>query len=358
MFRTLFIASLFLCSVVTSAFAGPAARSTAIGGIWGSAGVPLVGNPSPGATYVKPTLSGAAIAAGWQHGRIVSSADSNEYFKRVSGVVTAADQWGILPWNSTTTYQTGALALGTDGKVYQLTAVSSLNQNPISTPSAWIHYLAQATAIIVSNVEPTPIRTGMLWEDTRYSPPILRAGNSTANGWLIMGTMADSGFIPYNSQTVPAGAITAFAMNTPPAGYLVCDGRAVSRVTYAALFSAIGTTYGVGDGSTTFKLPDLRGEFLRGWDGQGSTARGTLDSGRIFGSSQLDQLQQILGTFGADDQTASQLSGVFSQGAGFNYDADSHGGSGYKVVFDASKVARTGAETRPRNVAIMYAIKY
>jgi len=66
-------------------------------------------------------------------------------------------------------------------------------------------------------------------------------------------------------------------MNAAPDGWRACSGQAVSRTTYAALFAAIGTEYGVGDGSTTFDLPDLRGEFLRGWD----NGRG-VDSGRVL----------------------------------------------------------------------------
>jgi microcystin-dependent protein len=62
----------------------------------------------------------------------------------------------------------------------------------------------------------------------------------------------------------PAGVMTAFGGASPPSGWLLCDGSAVSRSTYAALFAAIGTTYGVGDGSTTFNLPELRQKFLRG----------------------------------------------------------------------------------------------
>jgi len=63
---------------------------------------------------------------------------------------------------------------------------------------------------------------------------------------------------------LPSGVVFPFAGATAPYGYLICDGRAVSRTDYAQLFSAIGTAHGVGDGSTTFNLPDYRGNFLRG----------------------------------------------------------------------------------------------
>ena len=85
---------------------------------------------------------------------------------------------------------------------------------------------------------------------------------------------------------VPSGAVLYFAGRTAPAGWLKANGAAVSRTAYAALFAAIGTTYGAGDGRSTFNLPDLRGEFLRGWD----DGRG-VDTGRVFGSAQAHALQ-------------------------------------------------------------------
>ena len=85
---------------------------------------------------------------------------------------------------------------------------------------------------------------------------------------------------------VPSGAVLYFAGRTAPAGWLKANGAAVSRTAYAALFAAIGTTYGAGDGRSTFNLPDLRGECLRGWD----DGRG-VDAGRVFGSAQAHALQ-------------------------------------------------------------------
>lgn len=64
----------------------------------------------------------------------------------------------------------------------------------------------------------------------------------------------------------PAGAVITYATQTPPIGYVKCNGAALSRTAYAQLFAAIGTTWGAGDGSTTFNVPDFRGEFLRIWD--------------------------------------------------------------------------------------------
>ena len=80
------------------------------------------------------------------------------------------------------------------------------------------------------------------------------------------------------------GTIFFVADDAAPEGSLICDGRLLSRTTYADLFAKLGTTYGAGDGSTTFQLPDYRGEFLRGWDG----GRG-VDADRVRGSFQTDQ---------------------------------------------------------------------
>lgn len=66
---------------------------------------------------------------------------------------------------------------------------------------------------------------------------------------------------------VPSGSLLATARSTAPSGYLLCDGAAVSRTTYADLFAAISTAYGVGNGSTTFNVPDLRGRVPVGVDG-------------------------------------------------------------------------------------------
>jgi microcystin-dependent protein len=87
---------------------------------------------------------------------------------------------------------------------------------------------------------------------------------------------------------LPVGMITPFAGSTAPTGWFLCGGQAVSRTTYASLFAVVGTTYGAGDGSTTFNLPDLRGRAVAGVDNMGGTDAGRLDiansSGTVIGS--------------------------------------------------------------------------
>ena len=87
--------------------------------------------------------------------------------------------------------------------------------------------------------------------------------------------------IPTAADLTPAGTVIYSARSTAPTGYIKANGAAISRSTFSVLFAAIGTQYGVGNGSTTFNIPDLRGEFIRGWsDGH------TVDSGRTLGSNQ------------------------------------------------------------------------
>jgi phage-related tail fiber protein len=141
--------------------------------------------------------------------------------------------------------------------------------------------------------------------------------------------------------TVPAGAVFYLATSTAPTGYLKANGAAVSRTTYADLFAAVGTTYGSGDGSTTFNLPDLRGEFLRGWD----DSRG-VDSGRGFATFQADELKSH--NHSISPSHVCGRAGGFSATAGSQQLSDAFLSIGYTG----------GTETRPRNIALLACIKY
>lgn len=92
---------------------------------------------------------------------------------------------------------------------------------------------------------------------------------SNARNISVAGSSAPGGL-------APAGVVLPFAGSTAPTGWLLCFGQAVSRTTYAALFTALGTSYGAGDGSTTFALPDLRGRIPGGKDNMGGSAASRL----------------------------------------------------------------------------------
>ncbi|MFJ2287971.1 phage tail protein [Pseudomonas iridis] len=151
--------------------------------------------------------------------------------------------------------------------------------------------------------------------------------------------------------------VSAFASANPPAGWLRCNGAAVSRTTYAALFAAIGTRFGAGNGGTTFNVPDLRGEFVRGLD----EGRG-IDPGRALGTVQLDSLRSHdhglktqVGVFGYGELVLKDFSEPghpwYEQPTGV---ANDEASAGYRVATFASG----GSETRSRNVSLLFCIRF
>ena len=160
------------------------------------------------------------------------------------------------------------------------------------------------------------------------------------------------------------GEVAFFARATPPSGWLKANGAAVSRTTYAALFAAIGTTFGAGDGRSTFNLPDLRGEFVRGLDDGRN-----VDAGRRLGTAQGDAIRNITGAFDTSKGSWAQQFVDFAETSGAfdlirgnkQWTGDPNNGgnnlpTGFK--FDASRVVPTANENRPRNIALLACIKY
>lgn len=158
------------------------------------------------------------------------------------------------------------------------------------------------------------------------------------------------------------GAIVAWPTGTAPTGWLHCNGAAVSRTTYSALFAVISDDYGPGDGSTTFNLPDFRGEFLRGWDnGEGNdpdaasrTDRGDGTTGDNVGTKQDHEFESHDHDFEANGEYSRDSSGPQSGTIIMNADGNSSSSNG---PIQNNIANRGGNETRPRNVAVMWIIK-
>lgn len=173
--------------------------------------------------------------------------------------------------------------------------------------------------------------------------------NGAAGAWLIVNP---------TQQQIPAGLMAPHGSDVVPAGWLECDGSAISRTTYANLFTAIGTKWGAGNGTTTFNLPETRGEFIRGWDhGRG------VDAARAFASSQTEMIgphthptndpghdhnEQGSGTPGGT--TTAQFSNALTAAAPQTTKTASS-------VTNITIGNNSGTENRPRNVAAMYVIK-
>ena len=114
-----------------------------------------------------------------------------------------------------------------------------------------------------------------LWADTGTN--VLKQRNAANTSWISLFTLSSG-----NPTATPAGSISHWAGGTtPPTGWLIRDGSAINRTTYAALYAALSTTYGVGDGSTTFNIPDDRGLVMTGYK-SGDSAFGTF--GAVTGS--------------------------------------------------------------------------
>jgi microcystin-dependent protein len=187
------------------------------------------------------------------------------------------------------------------------------------------------------------------------------------------------------------GSIAPFSTPEAPEGWLECNGQEVDRQKYIKLFNIIGETFGKGDGKTTFKLPDLRGQFVRGWDQSGE---------RDFASFQSDQIQthghndaghthdsepheHSLTTSTAGEHSNHLVIGEYRAGSNYSYrersdrmtvrDAYYNGGSHYHSGKTNSIIttintaysniteptqASHGAKTRPKNIALLYCIKY
>ena len=277
-----------------------------------------------------------------------------------SATVTTRGDWLLVSETAPTTYTWQFLNVGFDAP-------------PATTTTAGIvclstNALAQAGLDTLSALTPAAAASA-------YIPKTC----ITAKGTLISGTTADTPtalplglntqYLQVNTACLtglewvvgmgdtPVGTVNWFTATTAPVGWLVADGRAVSRTTYSTLFGVIGTTYGIGDNSTTFNLPDLRGMFLRGWDAAGGTARG-CDTGRAFGSTQGFALQNHchwLEVFGGTAGRPEWACPNTACPTGASYPAAIAGPGMSTAGFTSTNGS---SETRPMNVAMLPCIKW
>ena len=185
---------------------------------------------------------------------------------------------------------------------------------------------------------------------------------SGSEGWRPFREIWHSGNLNAN-DLVPPGTVANFARSTPPPGWLKANGAAVSRTSYSALFAAIGTTFGAGDGSTTFNLPDDRGHFTRSWDdGAG------VDQARAFGSKQAgtfiasgsgptgDGITTFAvnpGAAGRNDLSMDAVSLANYPNARYTNPGNTSTPNGVPTDTDM-----TYGAVRPRNIAYLSCIKY
>jgi microcystin-dependent protein len=265
------------------------------------------------------------------------------------------------------TYESGTT---TPKATYSNQAGSAANANPIVLDSAgrctmWLD-TGEYTFVLATPADvPVWTRDDVAGipeaEDGEFLPlaggtmegPLVLAGNATTALQAVpkqqldaaIANLADS--IDTNvSAAVPVGAIAMWLTASPPSGWLHLNGQVVSRTTYAALFALWGTSFGVGDGSTTFGLPEVRGEFPRFWD----AARG-IDSGRALGTAQDEEFKEHShdGVLQAAVNSPRRIDLNRVPGAEDDYATGSNLG-------EATDLAG-GVETRPRNFSFMAIVK-
>lgn len=139
----------------------------------------------------------------------------------------------------------------------------------------------------------TSVTSAGVWVQSSWLPgetgPLMAMGEPSAGDSVIVFRTDDNAMIAMSSvdtrYSPPVGSMQAYAGSTAPTHWLLCAGQAVSRTTYKPLYDVIGTTYGAGDASTTFNLPDLRGRVAAGLDNMGGTDAGRLDWANTRGTT-------------------------------------------------------------------------
>ena len=165
----------------------------------------------------------------------------------------------------------------------------------------------------------------------------------------------------YVDAAGPSGAIMAFAGTTAPSGWLKCEGQAISRTTYATLYAAIGTAWGVGDGSTTFNVPDLRGMFVRG-TGTNATGSSSGAVGPSVGSyaadTYLNHSHAVTDPGHSHTLAANPTAAPSTAIAGsWLTNASNVSTSTATTGLTVNTSTTGGTETKPKNYGVLYIIK-
>ena len=232
------------------------------------------------------------------------------------------------------------------------------------TMTGSIQYVDNGKVFAIGNTDPGNVDLGWNWVNREGAGIGLRSADHLKNPGefnLFARDSANScslegkpdGSLTWNSQPLlPVGIVQAFAGTTIPSGWLLCDGSAVSRTDYAALYAVIGTTYGAGNGSTTFNLPNLVNKFV-----EGSATAGTVKSAglpNITGTLLIDRGGQYNG---------AEYTGAFSTTRGNHFKAPANVAESNPplISFSASRSNSIyGASTtvQPPALTMRYIIKY
>lgn len=351
----------------------------------------------------KVQPSNAEIQAGWPLSSIPPSRQRfNWLLNFLANGIRYFSRRGLPDYDAAEIYMIGDRIIGDDGKTYRSLVDNNTGQTPSAQPTKWEEwapslsrladllqkqtYTAFTTAGAAPNftLTPTPAITAYA-AGQRFRVKFHAAGNGAdvlnvsglgnkplkqydSSGAKVAAVIAANQLTdveydgvdmvvmdPLPTAALPSGAVIYVAQVSAPSGFLKANGAAVSRTTYSALFAAIGTTFGVGDGATTFNLPDLRAEFIRGLD----DGRG-IDTSRALGSAQIDSFQGHW-----HNLTYTAASSIGSGGNSYIQQTISNNNAGpvadtvrAPISDGTNGTPRTSTETRPRNLALLACIKY
>lgn len=262
-------------------------------------------------TFKEP--GGVRINQGWEGGQdkdAPPAGQENWWHNRVDSALQGVERNGVMSWHPQAVYGLGAPSYGADGNYYESLVSANAGNDPVSTIGFW-----------------------------RYCGPSFFSGHSPG----------DLKMVAHN--------------NIPTTGWLKCNGALLLRSSYQLLFAAIGTAHNIGgETNLQFRLPDFRGEFVRGFD----DGRG-VNPGRVFGSGELAALEN-------HNHYMPTSSGVAGDGYGINDSSFIKCLPNYEAISTApvttypnalylsgQLVGSTGSfasETRPRNKVANYWIRY
>jgi len=302
-----------------------------------SGNVTVSSNSSGAALKVTQTGTGAIFVA-------QNSADPN----LIPFIVNASNNVGIQ-----TSAPGAALDVANNGAIWL--SNSGVARSIISADGSNSYYSAEGARSIVLKANGTTLFTINTTNATATIPIVLPADPTTA---------LQASTKQYVDTVMPSGMIMPFAGTSAPTSWLACNGAAISRSTYATLYNAIGTTWGTGDGSTTFNVPDLRGMFLRG-TGTNATGSSSGAVGPSVGTYAADTyLNHSHTATSTDSGHTHSINSTGPNGAGGGGLPGFGTGTTYSTNTGTANITTTvatsttgGTETKPKNYGVLYIIK-
>jgi microcystin-dependent protein len=258
-----------------------------------------------------------------------------EWATELNAAVTTVDEHDHTPGKGVLVPSTG-LNINTDLSFQENSATEVLSAN----------FHPQSSTMGASFTDRVYDVNGDLWWNNNSGTPVqVTAGNSIASA---------------SSPLVPSGVIWPYGGNSAPSGFLLCDGAAVSRTTYSALFAVVGTTNGPGDGSTTFNLPDLRGRVVVGAGTYTDPVSGSITRtmGDVLGAEKHQLISAELASHTHTDSGHTHTNayqGNVANGGGFtaagnNNPPFSGGGANVPIASGTANIQNTGGDTAHNNM--------